>query len=145
MLILPTYSDLNRKIILTQGVRVTSPYLLKIRCLSKHPPSTPAYFGNDALRFSLEGKVYWRLSPLFWLRTLVRSKKEREGWAGGNWVPVASMLLSRYSVMILSSVGGRKVSVQLLLYGWALAVGAMVPTSAATLGFSCHCRVMASL
>lgn len=55
ILVSPTHFDLNRRIIAVPR-EVASPYLLKIRCLSKHPPSTPPYFGNDALRFSLEVK-----------------------------------------------------------------------------------------
>lgn len=55
ILVSPIHFVLNRRIIPIPR-EVASPYLLKIRCLSKHPPSTPPYFGNDALRFSLEVK-----------------------------------------------------------------------------------------
>lgn len=53
--------------------------------------------------------------------------KERERWAGGNWVLAASMLLSKiFCDDTVQRRWGRKMSVQLLFYGWALAVGAMV-------------------
>lgn len=53
--------------------------------------------------------------------------KERERRAGGNWVLAARMLLSKiFCDDTVQRRWGRKMSVQLFLYGWALAVGAMV-------------------
>lgn len=53
--------------------------------------------------------------------------KERERWAGGNWVLAASMLLSKiFCDDTVQRRWGRKMSIQLLFYSWALAVGAMV-------------------
>lgn len=53
--------------------------------------------------------------------------KEGERWAGGNWVLAARMLLSQiFCDDTVQRRWGRKMPVQLLFYGWALAVGAMV-------------------
>lgn len=53
--------------------------------------------------------------------------KERERWASSNWVLASSMLLSKiFCDDTVQRRRGRKMSVQLFFYGWALAVGAMV-------------------
>lgn len=53
--------------------------------------------------------------------------EERERWAGGNWVLAACMLLPKiFCDDAVQRRRGRKMSVQLLFYGWALAISAMV-------------------
>ncbi|TNN42732.1 hypothetical protein EYF80_047092 [Liparis tanakae] len=87
------------------GVRSSRSYLLKMRCLSKQPPSTPPYFGYMTLRVWRDVKLTgaWRLclGSGHWCGV----KRENGGHVATGFLQRACCSL-RYSVMMLSNAGG---------------------------------------